>query len=101
MKDLNRMKTRNTKYTGLLTWINTTIEEFTVRKAKTENCMARSSCENILFLLHKVGLLQRKICDNRFGTRLYYKTLDWNLDKALEANSNRLKAKWQRQKSRK
>ena len=88
------------KYLQLIGWIDAIDKEFTVKKAKTENGMARSSCENILALLHKVGLLDCKVC-NTFGAKTYNKTELWNKEKAIKANNQRLKAKWQRYKPRK
>jgi len=91
------MKNTNTKYGKLMSWITQLPpeSEFFVKDAQKANGVSDSSLWLILPTLCKAGLLirTRKLGSSSY---CYKKTPEWMLEKAIEANYQRLKTKWLR-----
>jgi len=87
------------KETNLLGWVNGLPfeTEFSIKDAKKAANLTRTSCSKAFFLLCNIGLLDCRINHN---TKAYQKTSKWDLKSAIEANSQRIKAKYQKAKPR-
>jgi len=100
-----QMKNKNTKYQSLLTWVDSlpANKEFTFLEAKkalaqTEKqvLISQRSCSSVIAPLVIRGLVNcREVNPKR---KFFTKAPAWTLEKALEANYQRLCQKWQKYK---
>lgn len=89
---------RKPKYVNFVEWVDSLPlnKEFNFAEAEKAVDISRQSMSMIVLQLCKKGLLSQRIVNT--VVKFYCKKNSWSKDKAIEANHQRLKAKWQRYK---
>jgi hypothetical protein len=95
------MRNTNTIYEKVLKWINQlpAEQEFLLSEAQKATGIKRQTLQSTIPTLCKNGLMKRREINAR--TIFYCKGSEWNLDKAIEANHQRLSEKWLKYKRKK
>jgi hypothetical protein len=88
------MRNTNTIYEKVLKWINTlpAEQEFLLAEAQQATGVKRQSLQSTIPPLCKYDIMKRRVVNGR--TIFYCKGSEWSLDKAIEANYQRLSEKW-------
>jgi hypothetical protein len=90
------METKKAKYENLIAWVNATGEGFTAKKASSESNMPnKTTCIHIFGGLAKDGLLTASRSKNE---KMFTKTPEWDVQKAIDANKARIRAKVEKRK---
>jgi hypothetical protein len=88
------MRNKNAIYKKVLKWINDlpTEQEFLLAEAQQATGVKRQSLQSTIPPLCKNDIMKRREVNVR--TIFYSKGSEWNLEKAIEANHQRLSEKW-------